>query len=104
MKRSKNWTEEETIAFIRVWSENYVKLTSGGSRNTPVYNAMAKQLNEMLPNRILNGADVKSKIGNLLTEYRKKKKARGNTGGSPSPWRYFELIDKIIGESCLFIV
>ena len=72
MKRSKNWTEEETIAFIRVWSENYVKLTSGGSRNTPDYNATAEQLNEMLPNRVLNGADVKSKIDNLLTEYRKK--------------------------------
>jgi hypothetical protein len=59
---------------------------------------MANQLNEMLKDRCLTGSEVKSKIGNLTTEYRRKKKDQGRTGASPSPWPYYELIDKLLGE------
>jgi hypothetical protein len=97
-KRGKNWTEDDTIIFIGIWIENYRRLMAGGSRNTPIYNAMAEQLNTMLSTRIMSGADVKSKIGNLVTEYRKKKKEQGKTGASPSSWRYFDMLDKLLGK------
>ncbi|CAF2776422.1 unnamed protein product [Rotaria sp. Silwood2] len=64
---------------------------------------MAKQLNEFLSPRVMTGADVKAKITNLVAEYRKKRKESGKTGSSPSSWRYFEQIDKLLGkEQCFF--
>lgn len=59
---------------------------------------MAKQLNELLTPRVMTGADVKAKITNLVAEYRKKKKEQGKTGGSPSLWRHFDQIDKLLGN------
>lgn len=104
MKRQKNWTEDETIAFIGIWSDYYTKLLAGGTRNTPIYNEMAEKLNEMFLDRIINGTEVKAKIGNLVAEYRKKKKEQGKTGASPCPWKYYDLIDKIIGKWRTFLI
>ncbi|CAF2937791.1 unnamed protein product [Rotaria sp. Silwood2] len=59
---------------------------------------MANQLNEIFTNRNVSAADVKSKIGNLITEYRRRKKEQGTTGASPCSWRYFDLLDKLLGE------
>lgn len=103
MKRAKNWTQEATITFIEVWTDYYVRLTQGGSRHTPIYESMAKDLNGMLPGRSLNGADIKSKVGNLVTEYRRKKKGQGKTGASPSSWPYYESIDRLLGKFDHFI-
>ncbi|CAF1535528.1 unnamed protein product [Rotaria sordida] len=97
-KRSKNWSEEETAIFINIWSDHYTNLMTGGSRNSPIYQSMAQQLKQLLPTRVMTGADVKSKITNLVAEYRKKKKEQGKTGSSPSSWRYFDQIDKLLGE------
>ena len=59
---------------------------------------MAKEINAILLNRTLAGYDVKAKIGNLITEYRRRKKEQGKTGASPTSWPYdYELIDKLIG-------
>lgn len=90
--------EADTLSFIAVWTEYYPKLTSGGSRHTAIYNAMAEQLNEILSPRYLTGAEVKSKVGNLMTEYRRKKKAQGKTGASPCTWPYYDVIDKLLGK------
>jgi hypothetical protein len=96
--KRRNWTEDDTFTFIHVWIDYYPRLTRGGSRHTPIYQSMANKLNEMLINRCLTGGDVKCKIGNLVTEYRRKKKDQGRTGASPSPWPYYDLIDKLLGE------
>ncbi|CAF3027772.1 unnamed protein product [Rotaria sp. Silwood2] len=97
-KRAKNLSEEETSAFINVWCEYYDRLTAGGSRNIPIYHYMAQQLNTILSPRVMTAVDVKSKISNLVAEYRKKKKDMGKTGGSPCTWHYFDQIDKLLGE------
>lgn len=65
----------------------------------PIYHSMAEQLNSLLSCRMLTGADVKSKIFNLVAEYRKKKKGQGSTGASPCTWRYFDQIDKLLGKN-----
>ncbi|CAF2084705.1 unnamed protein product [Rotaria magnacalcarata] len=57
MKR-RNWTEPETMCFIEVWTEYYPKLISAGSRNSPIYQAMANQLNNMLTNRSVRAPDI----------------------------------------------
>lgn len=98
MKR-RNWTEDETGIFIDIWSDYYEKLTSGGSRHSPIYHSMANQLNVLLKGRLLTAVDVKSKIGNLVTEYRRRKKELGTTGSSPSSWPYFDRIDKLLGKA-----
>jgi hypothetical protein len=59
---------------------------------------MAKELNNILVDRCLTGAEVKTKIGNLTTEYKRKKNDQGRTGASPSPWPYYDLIDKLLGK------
>ncbi|CAF3340251.1 unnamed protein product [Rotaria sp. Silwood2] len=97
-KRSKNWSEEETSTFISVWSEYYDKLTAGGSRNMPIYNAMAQQLNSLFAPRVISGNEVKVKIFNIVSEYRKRKKEQGKSGGSPTTWRYYNQVDKFLGE------
>ncbi|CAF1404560.1 unnamed protein product [Rotaria sordida] len=96
--KRKSWTENETITFISVWTDYYPQLISGKSRHSPVYHSMANQLNQILKDRSLTAADVKSKIGNMVTEYRRKKKELGTTGSSPSSWPYYDLIDKLLGE------
>ncbi|CAF1487329.1 unnamed protein product [Rotaria sordida] len=96
--KRKSWTENETITFISVWTDYYPQLISGKSRHSPIYHSMANQLNQMLKDRSLTAADVKSKIGNMVTEYRRKKKELGTTGSSPSSWPYYDLIDKLLGE------
>lgn len=102
-KRGRNWNEEDTTVFIGVWSDNYSSLMHGGSRNAPIYNSMAEELNTLLPDKCLSGADIKSKIGNLVTEYRRKRKQQGKTGGSPSTWKYYDMVDKLLGKSDSFL-
>ncbi|CAF1599976.1 unnamed protein product [Rotaria sp. Silwood1] len=98
LKRSRNWAEQEAKTFITIWGEYYSKLMSGGSRNAPIYQAMTDDLNELLQGRSLTSTEVKSKIGNLVAEYRRRRKELGRTGGSPSTWPFYEMIDKILGE------
>jgi hypothetical protein len=86
------------LAFISVWGEHYVDLTSGLTRNAPIYDAMALQINGIFKNRTITGHYVKSKIGNLVTEYRRKKREQGCTGASPCTWPYYDAIDKLLGE------
>lgn len=103
-KRAKNWTDEETSLFIEIWSEHYEKLRSSGTRNIPVYNAMAQQLKEIsASSRSMTATEVKTKVTNLVAEYRKKKEVVGKSGGSPSAWRFFDRIDQIIGKAEFFI-
>ena len=64
---------------------------------------MAQQLNDILYPRCLSAQDVKGKIGNLTTEYRRKKKEQGKTGASPCSWPYFDLIDRIVGKYLYFL-
>ena len=71
---------------------------SGGSRNAAIYQLMADELNKILEHRYLTGPDVKAKIGNLVTGYRRKKKELGRTGASPPKWPYYDLVDKILGK------
>ena len=85
--------------FIATWSQNYLRLMSGGSRNAAIYQAMADELNKTFTRRSLTGSEVKAKIGNLITEYRRKKKKLGRAGGSLSTWPYYELVDKILGKA-----
>lgn len=97
-ERSKNWSVEETFTFIAVWTDYYDKLMTGGSRNSPIHQAMAQELNELLAPRTVNSYDVKTKIFNLAAEYRRKKKEQGKTGSSPSTWPYFACLDKLLGN------
>ncbi|CAF1039448.1 unnamed protein product, partial [Rotaria sordida] len=55
VKRCKNWSEEETKTFIAIWSENYSRLMSSGSRNASIYQSMADELNKILQRRSLTG-------------------------------------------------
>ena len=97
-KRCKNWSEGETKMFIATWSQNYLRVMSGGSRSAAIYQAMADELNKTFTGHSRTGSEVKAKIGNLITEYRRKKKKLGRTGGSPPTWPYYELVDKILGK------
>lgn len=47
----------------------------------------------------MTGSEVRAKIGNLSTEFKKRKKEQGRTGATPSTWRYYDLIDKLIGKT-----
>ncbi|CAM4939389.1 unnamed protein product [Rotaria socialis] len=98
IRRTKNWSEHETIIFIGIWSDNYVKLTSASCRHSTIYQSMANQLNDTFKDRNVSAADVKAKIGNLTTEYRRKAKEQGEKGASPCTWRYFDLLDKLLGK------
>jgi hypothetical protein len=60
---------------------------------------MANNLNQIFKDTDLKGRDVKNKITYLTSEYRRRKKEMGSTGGSPSPWPYFDLIDKLLGKN-----
>ena len=82
--RRKNWTESETIAFVNVWTDYYPIIISGTSKHSAIYHSMAKQFCQTLKDRFIITAAVKSKLDNLVTEYRRKKNELGITDGSPS--------------------
>ena len=86
------------MTLINVWREYYDRLSAGGSGNMPIYHSMAQQLSTLLSPRVITAAEVKSKVFNLVAEYRKKKKEQGRTGGSPCTWPYFDRIDKLLGK------
>jgi len=44
-------------------------------------------------------AEIKSRMHNLKTKYRKEKKDIGTTGGSPSEWELFDDMKDILGSS-----
>ena len=98
MQRLKNWSEDETMTFIKIWSDFYDKLNAGGKRNTLMYGQMAQELNSLLRDRHLSGVDIKNKITNLTLEYRRKKEQQGKTGASPSMWPFFDEMEKLIGK------
>lgn len=58
---------------------------------------MPNQRNQALIDRRITAGDVKSKIGNLITENRRREKEQGKTGASPYSWKYYDTIDKLIG-------
>ena len=97
-KRNKNWTDDETLAFIGVWVEYQPKLEKPGLRNAPIHNGMAEELTKLLYPRCLTGHDVKTKIGNLNGEYRRRKTEQIKTGASPCTWRFYDLLDKLLGR------
>jgi hypothetical protein len=96
--RQRKFSEEENILFINVWTEHFHRLMKGGMRNTPIYHAIAAEFNSLVPTIAMTGTEVKAKIGNLTVEYRKRKKEQGKTGCSPSTWRYFDMVDKLLGN------
>ncbi|CAF1460936.1 unnamed protein product, partial [Didymodactylos carnosus] len=80
----KNRTDEETLCLISTWEEYYNRLMFDKTkRNNPVYLDMINSLKDLIPRRSLSVDDIKHKITNLVSEYRKNNSSRELLGPAP---------------------
>uniref|UniRef100_A0A336KQB6 CSON012469 protein n=2 Tax=Culicoides sonorensis TaxID=179676 RepID=A0A336KQB6_CULSO len=66
-------------------------------KNTHIFMSMEKAFDENGFHSVSAG-EIKTKIGVLSKQYREEKRRIGGTGGSPSEWKYYEMVHKIIGS------
>ncbi|XP_067128659.1 myb/SANT-like DNA-binding domain-containing protein 1 [Centruroides vittatus] len=97
-KRSENWSEEEIAILIEIWREKIDDLRRA-KRNKSIYEAMAAEIRLQRPtSRARTWSEVRTKIKNLTAKYREEVTKIGHSGGSPSTWQYFQVVNLIIGH------
>jgi len=76
-KKRKSFDETETMIILQTWATDKIqKLFSSLTRHNLIYDIISRKLKECGYDR--TAAEIKSKINNLKTEYRKMKPKSGN--------------------------
>ena len=91
------WTDNETRALLQARREESVQnKLKAVSKNKPIFDSVAKLLDEMGYTK--SGAQCKMKIKNLLAKYRKVKDGNRISGnGADKYFPFFDDTDAIIG-------
>ncbi|XP_017465831.1 PREDICTED: uncharacterized protein LOC108358843 isoform X2 [Rhagoletis zephyria] len=92
-KGASNWEEVSERALIEVWSERIVELR-GCRKNSHILLEMAQDLERQ--GYVYSVVELKNKMHNLTTRYRKEKQKVGPTGGSPSTWNLFQEMQSLL--------
>ena len=84
-------------ALLGIWSDESVQQKlNEASKKKPIYNAIAKKLNEMGYTK--TGERCKTKIKNLLARYRKVKDNNRTSGSrTDTSFAFFDEIDTVLG-------
>ncbi|XP_037933546.1 uncharacterized protein LOC119668181 [Teleopsis dalmanni] len=95
-KRCRNaWTEGGENLLIELWEENLSQLR-GPRRNGHIFKDMAKHMSEM--GYKVTATEVQRKVHNFTQRFRKEQHCVGVSGGSPSNWKFFMKINRILGN------
>ena len=95
--RSLTWDEEEVIQLIHIWADERIQQQLDGCRQKwPIFEKMAKTLAEagFTP----TFSQVREKIKQLKQNYKKIKDNKNKSGNSRKTCKYFEELDKILGD------
>ena len=90
------WTDEETLKLIEIWSEDKIQEELDGcKKNKHIYDKIAARMTKAGFERTFDQCRIKVK--KLRAEYRKVKDGNNKTGEDRKEWKYFEAIDDILG-------
>ena len=91
------WSDEETLKLIDIWSEDCIQaMLEGARRNKDVFIKISKEM-EMAGFK-KTADQCSSKIKKLRFEYRKIKDKNGKTGRGRSAWKFYEAMDQVLGH------
>ncbi|XP_037950745.1 uncharacterized protein LOC119681583 [Teleopsis dalmanni] len=96
-KRSRNsWTEGGVQLFLELWAENLPQLR-GPRRNGHIFKDMAKEMCEM--GYMVTASEVQRKVHNFTQRFRKEQQCVGVLAGMSTNWKYFQILQRILGNS-----
>ena len=91
------WEEEEVFKLIDLWGEDSIQVQlETCKRNKWVYEKIAAQMKEAGYDRSADQCREKAK--KLKGEYRKIKDKQGKTGTGRSNWKFFDVLDDLLGN------
>ena len=93
--RGKNWSDEETIELISLWSDDVVQEQLEGPRNKDVYQRISAKLLEKGFQRSI--AQCREKVKKLKKAYRKVVDNNNFTGRKRKSCKFFDELDAILG-------
>ncbi|XP_061391752.1 myb/SANT-like DNA-binding domain-containing protein 1 [Musca vetustissima] len=91
-KKRSVWCDSDTHHLLQLWEERANDLRRA-KRNGHIYQDIAAQMNHKF-----TAEEVHVKIRNFTQKYRDEKKEMGPSGGSPSNWKFFDAVHRIIGS------
>ncbi|XP_036322569.1 uncharacterized protein LOC118736629 [Rhagoletis pomonella] len=90
-KKRSTWSTSDEKVLLELWAE-YSGDLRRAKRNVHIYTEMSIQMASKYTPKELHG-----KIRNMTQKYREEKKKIGPSGGSPSLWKHYDDVHKIIG-------
>jgi len=96
--RSPNWMDAEIRFLIEIWKEHH---PISKRNNSPVWEAVAKELNWILREQglttVRTASQCKGKIKNLEDEYKRVKDYNSKSGNNQETFTYYEELNEILG-------
>lgn len=90
----KRWSPEQIELLLELWAEKVPQLR-GTRRNSHVFSEMKAELESR--QCFVSAGEIKVRIHNLTSKYRKEKAKIGPSGGSPSLWPLYHKVHNILG-------
>ena len=95
--RGNNWNDAETYALLDQWADETVQVELEGTRrNQAVYEKVSRGLREHRIERFAN--QCQGKIKKLKGTYNKAKDNNGSTGKGRAVWKFFDIMDRVLGH------
>ena len=91
------WSDEDVFKLIDLWGEDSIQVQlETCKRNKWVYEKIAAQMKEAGYDRSADQCREKAK--KLKGEYRKVKDKQGKTGTGRINWKFFDVLDDLLGN------
>ena len=96
INRETLWSDEEVCDLIHLWGDDKIQQElDGASRNKPIFDEIAKKMDEKGYKR--DWKQCRAKIKNLKGEYRSVKDHNNGTGRGRKTCKFFSELDAILG-------
>ncbi|XP_029407223.1 uncharacterized protein LOC105228818 isoform X2 [Bactrocera dorsalis] len=94
-KQRSEWTLPDEIELLEKWEARSHDLRKA-KRNAHIYREIAMEMG-----RRYTAEEVHCKVKNLTKKYREEKSKIDPSGGSPSVWKHYQAVQRIIGSTAV---
>ncbi|XP_050328927.1 uncharacterized protein LOC126758623 [Bactrocera neohumeralis] len=94
-KQRSEWTLPDEIELLEKWEERAHDLRKA-KRNAHIYQEISVEMG-----RRYTAEEVHCKVKNLTKKYREEKSKIDPSGGSPSEWKHYQAVHRIIGSTAV---
>ncbi|XP_050338666.1 TANK-binding kinase 1-binding protein 1-like [Bactrocera neohumeralis] len=100
-KKRSGWSLKDELELLEKWEARSHDLRRA-KRNAHIFNEISQEMAQKY-----TAEEIHCKVKNLTKKYREEKTKIGPSGGSPSPWRHYNAVNRIVGctavNSALYI-